>query len=148
MFILMEENYMLMSRRTLQTFPLLIVTCLHHCMHTERQCLDKIRFKRIYGEAQKPVLISGLMEKWHARELWRKPSLLDKYGAMKTMIGSSMRFTLLGGKCNDVHVFFPPRSLFAVVRIIAHSRACVLFNCHPPPKALIACWSGMAVLVA
>ena len=56
-----------------------------------------IRFKRIYGEAQKPVLISGLMDNWKARELWRKPALLQTYGEMKTMIGSSMRFTLLGG---------------------------------------------------
>lgn len=37
-----------------------------------RQCLDRIRFKRIYGEGQKPVLISGLMDQWKARQLWRE----------------------------------------------------------------------------
>eukprot|EP00729_Bicosta_minor_P017995 gene17995-11326_t len=51
-----------------------------------RQCLDRIRFKRIYGKGQKPVLISGLMDQWKARQLWRKPALLEKYGDMKTMI--------------------------------------------------------------
>ena len=57
---------------SIYTFVYFFVAIIITLALSARQCLDRIRFKRIYGEGQKPVLISGLMDQWNARQLWRE----------------------------------------------------------------------------
>lgn len=60
-------------------------------------CIDEKRFRKLYLKARAPVLISGAMENWQARRRWERAELLQRYGDVNVSVGTSLRFTFLGG---------------------------------------------------